>query len=115
MQQIREAEENHVVLWQDVNLEQESKSQGAQLFKQENVQRNLFEMNPEAEQMDQVFNGWTLLQQEGKVWATEPNRNGEFTWSQMTPEEAKQFEASDLQEWASLEKEFKAMKVWRGA
>eukprot|EP00435_Cladocopium_sp_Y103_P035246 s245_g9.t1 len=49
-----------------------------------------------------------------EVYAGEPVRNGEITWSQMTPEEKLQFEAADLKEWDSLEKEFQAVKVWRG-
>jgi hypothetical protein len=49
-----------------------------------------------------------------EVWAGEPARNGEITWSQMTPEEKVQFQQADLKEWESLEKEFKAVKIWRG-
>ena len=44
-------------------------------------------------------------------WAVEVPRNGEITWKEMTEEE---FQKSDLTEWESLEKEFKAVKVWTG-
>ena len=47
-------------------------------------------------------------------WAVEVPRNGEITWKEMTEEEVKMFQDSDLTEWDSLEKEFKAVKVWRG-
>ena len=62
-------------------------------------------------------NGATLIAITGQSgnWAVqEPARNGEITWSQMTPEEIQKFKESDLQEWRSLEDEFKAVKVWRG-
>ena len=49
-----------------------------------------------------------------QVWATEQSRNGEITWSQMTPEEIAEFHKSDRQEWKDLEEGFKAVKVWRG-
>ena len=32
----------------------------------------------------------------------------------MTPEEKIQFQQADMKEWESLEKEFKAVKIWRG-
>ena len=50
-----------------------------------------------------------------EIWVAEPARNGEITWGQMTPEEAVEFQKADLKEWESLEKEFKAVKIWRGA
>ena len=50
----------------------------------------------------------------GEVWAVEPARNGEITWKEMTQNEVKDFQQADLKEWESLEKEFKAVKVWRG-
>ena len=55
-----------------------------------------------------------LTTQSGNWMVQEAARNGEITWSQMTPEEVKKFEESDLQEWKSLEEEFKAVKVWSG-
>jgi len=48
------------------------------------------------------------------IWATEPSRNGEITWSQMTPEEILEFKKSDITEWNDLEKGFQAVKVWTG-
>ena len=36
------------------------------------------------------------------------------TWSQISEEEVNQFEAADFKGWESLEKEFKAVKVWKG-
>ena len=56
----------------------------------------------------------TQAENDDEVWVAEPARNGEITWSQMTPEEALEFQKSDLKEWESLEKEFKAVKIWRG-
>ena len=47
-------------------------------------------------------------------WAVEVPRNGEITWKEMTEEEIQMFQKSDLTEWESLEKEFKAVKVWTG-
>ena len=47
-------------------------------------------------------------------WAVEVPRKGEITWKEMTEEEIQMFQKSDLTEWESLEKEFKAVKVWTG-
>lgn len=54
-------------------------------------------------------------EQTAEIWATEPIRAGEITWSQMTPEEIIQFQKADSVEWKDLEEKFKAVKVWRGA
>ena len=58
---------------------------------------------------------WAALSTTSGNWAvTEAPRNGEISWSQMTPEEVVKFKESDLAEWRSLENEFKAVKVWKG-
>lgn len=49
-----------------------------------------------------------------QIWATEQVRNGEITWSQMTPDEVLEFKKSDLTEWNDLENGFQAVKVWKG-
>lgn len=54
-------------------------------------------------------------EQPAGVWATEPVRAGEITWSQMTPDEVIQFQKADSVEWKDLEEKFQAVKVWRGA
>ena len=59
---------------------------------------------------------WAALNTTSGNWAVaEVPRNGEISWSQMTPEEVVKFKESDLAEWRSLENEFKAVKVvWKG-
>lgn len=65
------------------------------------------------EEEGEVF--WAAITSTSGNWAvTEAPRNGEITWSQMSPEEVKRFQESDLAEWKSLENEFKAVKVWSG-
>ena len=102
--------------------EEEQNPRWKEAFKEESVLHNLFveeEPDPASkwhQNMIKSFNFFALNQAEGdqEVWAVEPARNGEITWKQMTEEEIVKFQESDLKEWESLEKEFKAVKVWKG-
>ena len=65
----------------------------------------LFELEPQPmgeEKQDRVF-----------VGAAEQCRNGEITWSQMTPDEVLEFKKSDLTEWNDLEKGFQTVRFGR--
>ena len=80
-------------------------------FKRSSV---LFHSLEDAATVSDVSHVW--ISPEAGRHVVEAPRNGEITWSQMDGEEERQkFRDADLAEWKSLEDEFKAVKVWRGA
>eukprot|EP00435_Cladocopium_sp_Y103_P027150 s2554_g6.t1 len=103
--------------FEGVNCVDELKSENMEEFKAASIffNQHSSEQNPEEVLWNNLF---LLAHAEGEcedLYAGEPARNGEVTWSQMSPEEIQSFREADLKEWESLEKEFKAVKVWRGA
>ena len=76
-------------------------------FKEACRRRNHYESDEDLVDGEGTY--WAALSTTSGNWAvTEAPRNGEISWSQMTPEEVIKFKESDLAEWRSLE------KVWKG-
>ena len=108
-----DAEENVSFSWQGGSGEEvmyvEGTSDQRQVFKEESRVKTAM-----GDQVEDSLGCLINISTQAGNWAVEAPRNGEITWKQMTAEEAQQFEKSDLDEWTSLEKEFKAVKVWKG-
>ena len=108
-----DAEENVSFSWQGGSGEEvlyvEGTSDQRQVFKEESRAKTAM-----GDQVEDSLGCLINISTQAGNWAVEAPRNGEITWKQMTAEEAQQFEKSDLDEWTSLEKEFKAVKVWKG-
>ena len=102
-------------VWEDLNQDKKDRAPDMKKFKENCVFfNNHKETAPEPARGEDLFMFATAEEDISEIWAGEPARGGEITWSQMMPEERQEFHKADLKEWESLEKEFKAVKIWKG-
>lgn len=91
-------------VWGDLNQEGKDRAPDMRKFKENCVFfNNHKETAPEPARGEDLFMFATAEEDTTEIWAGEPARGGEITWSQMTPEERQEFHKADLKEWESLE------------